>query len=113
MSSSLIYNHTVHRTYNSADNFGPQDTLHAILGLIGEAGELADAIKKHQFYGLPLDVDNIREELGDIGYYFSALHTCFGLDEQEIAYQNRNKLMKRYPEGFTSEAAAFRADKIQ
>lgn len=43
--------------------------LHMYMGLVGELGELVDAYKKHYIYGKPLDVANIREELGDLFWY--------------------------------------------
>ena len=41
------------------------DLMHAALGLSGEAGEFADAIKKHLVYGRELDRENAIEELGE------------------------------------------------
>lgn len=79
--------------------------LHAGLGLTTEAGEFLDALKKHLFYGKPLDLVNLREELGDIMWYLaiacSALDTTF---EQEQA-RNIAKLKARYPDKFTSHKA--------
>jgi len=45
---------------------------HAVMGIIGEAGELADCLKRHFVYGLELDRENIREELGDLMFYVVA-----------------------------------------
>lgn len=42
---------------------------HAVLGMLGELGELADAWKKHWIYSQPLDLGNILEELGDFAFY--------------------------------------------
>lgn len=42
---------------------------HGIIGMMTEAGELLDQMKKHWFYGRELDVVNIKEELGDILWY--------------------------------------------
>jgi NTP pyrophosphatase (non-canonical NTP hydrolase) len=39
---------------------------HAIMGLVTEAGELMDAIKKAKIYGKDLDLVNLVEELGDV-----------------------------------------------
>jgi len=111
MQASNVMRETVIKTYNTADDFGTQDLLHATIGLVGEVGELADAVKRNQFYGLPLDRENILEELGDIFYYLTALLICYGSDTSEITRDNREKLSQRYPEGFTKEAAIERADK--
>lgn len=48
-----------------------QDRMdHAIIGMITEIGELADANKKHIFYEQSLNYENILEELGDFAFYF-------------------------------------------
>jgi hypothetical protein len=48
-----------------------QQRWHARLGLITEVGELADAYKRHQIYGKPLDLVNVREEIGDLCWYIA------------------------------------------
>lgn len=47
------------------------DLLHCATGLVTESAELVDAIKKHVFYGKPLDVVNIKEEIGDLLWYIA------------------------------------------
>ena len=86
--------------------------LHAALGVCGEAGELADAIKKHVIYGKPLDRDNMIEELGDLRFYMQAVQNLYQIPEQEILQANANKLAARY-KGLTysNEAAIAREDK--
>lgn len=44
--------------------------IHAQLGMLGEAGEIADAVKRHVIYGAPLDTPNVLEEVGDWFWYF-------------------------------------------
>ena len=46
---------------------------HALLGVISECGELADAWKKHTIYEKPLDTVNVREELGDLRFYLQMI----------------------------------------
>lgn len=79
--------------------------LHAAIGLVTESGEFIDALKKFLFYGRPLDLVNLKEELGDILWYaavaMSALDTTF---EEEMDRVIR-KLRTRYPEKFTTDAA--------
>jgi len=79
--------------------------LHAAIGLVTESGEFIDALKKFLFYGRPLDLVNLKEELGDILWYIaiamSALDTTF---EEEMDRVIR-KLRTRYPEKFTTDAA--------
>lgn len=45
--------------------------LHALIGLAGEFGELAGAIKKHVVYGKALDRVNVMEEISDIFWYLN------------------------------------------
>jgi hypothetical protein len=42
---------------------------HACIGMFTELGELVDALKKHEFYGKELDLENVNEELGDFRFY--------------------------------------------
>lgn len=86
--------------------------FHAALGLCGEAGELADAIKKAVVYGKKEDIPNIIEELGDIRFYLQAVQNIYGIPEQVILQYNAEKLSKRYASlRYSDEAAINRADK--
>jgi NTP pyrophosphatase (non-canonical NTP hydrolase) len=86
--------------------------LHCAIGIAGEAGELADAIKKATIYGKPLDVDNVIEELGDLMWYIQATVNKLGITLNEVLEYNYTKLRVRY-EGlvYSDEAAIARADK--
>lgn len=84
---------------------------HAMLGLISEVGEIADAIKKHTKYGQPLDVANIREEIGDVDYYLCMMADSIGASRERCAIANVEKLQRRYPDQFSNEHAAARLDK--
>lgn len=46
---------------------------HMSVGVIGEVGEFADALKKHVIYGKPLDIINLSEEGGDCWWYVVGL----------------------------------------
>lgn len=87
------------------------ELLHAAIGICGEAGELLDAIKKHAIYGKLLDRDNVIEELGDIEFYLQAMRTTLMIGRSEIIKANVEKLAKRYPVGYTDQAAIERKDK--
>lgn len=90
----------------------PMMALHAALGCAGEAGELADAIKKEYIYNKPRDRTNIIEELGDLRFYMQAVMNHYGITESEILQANANKLGKRYKGlRYTDTAAITRADK--
>lgn len=87
------------------------DLAHIALGIAGEAGEVADAIKKAIIYNKELDLENIVEELGDLKFYIAALQNKLVISSSTIDNYNANKLAKRYPEGYTDAAAQARADK--
>ena len=64
----------------------PFMALHAALGVSGEAGELADAVKKEYIYMKPRDRKNIVEELGDLRFYIQAVQNHYVLTQQ-LRYQ--------------------------
>ena len=74
-----------------------------VLGLLAEAGEVADKLKKHirdrQLYK-PSDLDEgqkqeLAKELGDVLWYLSQLATELGADLGDIAEKNIEKLYSR------------------
>lgn len=69
----------------------------AALGLCGESGEVSEIIKKNLIHGEELDLDHLKEELGDVlWYFFHALHT-YNLTFEEIVEGNIRKLCDRHP----------------
>lgn len=89
------------------------NALHIAIGLAGESGELADAIKKEYIYNKPRDLGNIAEELGDLEFYLQAAYTHYGLSRIDVLQANAIKLEKRYAGLYYSdEAAISRADKL-
>ena len=70
------------------------------LGLTGEAGEVANIVKKIQrdFGGEITDEvrGKLKDELGDVLWYISACADELGLTLQEIAEFNVGKLAKRH-----------------
>lgn len=87
--------------------------LHMVIGISGESGELLDAFKKHVVYQKPLDVENVKEELGDLLFYMSNLMQSVGLTFEEILQHNIEKLSVRYSSGsYSNEQAQERADKV-
>lgn len=74
--------------------------LHAAIGICTEAGELIDPLKKHAFYGKPLDELNLVEELGDLYWYIEIMQDVLGVTTEEVKQANNNKLRARYGEKF-------------
>lgn len=108
------------RTWNTNKDFGGR-VLNAALGITGEAGEVADVVKKAIFHGHGFDpahcpgeeegnTHKIALELGDILYYISIMSHEMGYTLEDIAQMNISKLVKRYPDGFNREASQNRVD---
>ena len=68
------------------------------LGLAGEVGEVSEKIKKF-FRDGTLDKEAIQKELGDVMFYWVALHGALFLDPSETVKRNRKKLLSRYERG--------------
>lgn len=88
------------------------DLMHAASGMVEEAAEVLGPIKKMWVYGAPMDLDKIMEEMGDVEVYAEALRTLLGVSREEILTNVIKKLSKRYPHGYTDQAAQERADKV-
>lgn len=83
--------------------------INGALGLTGEAGEVADLVKKWTMQGHIIDVDHIVKELGDVCWYIAETATAIGYGMEEIMQRNIEKLKARYPDGFDPEKSRHRA----
>ena len=77
--------------------------IYPTLGLVGEAGEVADKVKKiiRDKKGV-FDKDSkdaIILELGDVLWYISQLSSELGYELEEVAYENLQKLNSRKSRG--------------
>jgi NTP pyrophosphatase (non-canonical NTP hydrolase) len=75
------------------------------MGMATEAGEFLDMLKKHIFYGKPMDFVNAKEEIGDQMWYAGLAVDVLQTTFNEVLTVNIDKLKARYPEKFTEEAA--------
>ena len=98
------YTKGVMRTVNVLDT-PLLNQLHMTLGMVTEAGELADAFKKHIAYNADIDWVNVEEELGDLMFYISAFCFMNNLDFEKILERNLAKLRVRYPDKFSEKRA--------
>lgn len=77
--------------------------VYPVLGLAGEAGEVADKIKKiiRDDNGEISDEkrEEIKKELGDVLWYIAQLCTEFGFDMSDAAKTNLDKLFSRLDRG--------------
>jgi NTP pyrophosphatase (non-canonical NTP hydrolase) len=73
------------------------------LGLSGEIGEVTDLLKKHLYHrsGKPLDTEKLKDEMGDVLWYFAVLCSTLGITIEEVMQVNIDKLNARHPHGFT------------
>ena len=79
------------------------NTIYPTLGLVGEAGEVADKVKKilRDKKGI-FDSESkyaIKLELGDVLWYVSQLSSELGFDLDEVANTNLKKLKSRKDRG--------------
>lgn len=84
--------------------------MNGALGLAGEAGEVADIVKKATFQGHTINREHIAKELGDVCWYIAETATAIGYDLETIMQMNIDKLMKRYPDGFSADRSQNRED---
>jgi NTP pyrophosphatase (non-canonical NTP hydrolase) len=80
-----------------------EDLTYPALGLCGEAGEVAEKVKKtiRDHGGVLTDErrESLSRELGDVLWYLSQLATEAGLDLEAIAADNLDKLLSRQERG--------------
>jgi NTP pyrophosphatase (non-canonical NTP hydrolase) len=90
---------------------GKEETLQfCALGLTAESGEFADFIKKWLYHGHELDESKLLLELGDILWYANRAAFALGLTLEDVMQANSDKLRKRYPDGFSTQASLLRRD---
>jgi hypothetical protein len=84
--------------------------LHAVIGMMGELGEIATAIQGSLWYNKgPIDKVNLKEELGDIAWYHAEGVTAVAATDKEhkpiwqdsVLVSNILKLIARYPDKFS------------
>lgn len=84
-----------------------KNLMYTVLGLLGEAGEIAEKIKKmirddeiEDLNGLPEEKKTLlTKELGDVLFYIAAIAFELGVPLSEIARMNVNKLSSRSTRG--------------
>ena len=99
-------------TMNLTNQTEAEQLSNVALGLAGEAGEFADAVKKHLHHGHDLDVEHLRKELGDLLFYLQWGCVRCGTTLGEVAKGNLVKLATRYPAGFSKQASIERKDML-
>ena len=82
------------------------------LGLVGEAGEIAEKVKKilrnHDGDFSKLDTADITRELGDVLWYIALLADNFDIRLEDIAAVNLAKLADRQTRGVVNSTGDYR-----
>ncbi|MEM3211771.1 MAG: nucleoside triphosphate pyrophosphohydrolase family protein [Candidatus Micrarchaeaceae archaeon] len=81
---------------------------YAAIGLAGEVGELLNKIKKIARDNAPIDKDAIAGELGDVLWYVSQMATELGIEMDDVAKHNLEKLSDRKNRGKISGNGDYR-----
>jgi NTP pyrophosphatase (non-canonical NTP hydrolase) len=80
-----------------------RDLLHWVLGINGEAGEIAEKVKKiiRDKQGEVSDEDKaeMAKEIGDVLWYLAVFAHHLGVPLEEVAKQNLDKLQSRKARG--------------
>ena len=81
------------------------------LGITGEAGEVADEIKKIVGHGHEVNHEKLTKELGDVLWYVATAAHLLGISLSTVAAVNIQKLKERYPDGWDPKRSQNREDK--
>ena len=75
------------------------DATYCQLNLAGEVGELLGLISKARRKQVPVNIDSVKKEAGDVLWQLSAVCDDFGLTLSEVAEYNIAKLSDRQERG--------------
>lgn len=79
-----------------------QGMNYCTLGLVGEAGEIANKVKKVIRDNRPVDEafkEDMKAEIGDVLWYVARLADELGISLEDVATYNINKLLSRLERG--------------
>lgn len=82
---------------------GGDRLLQGVVGLGGEAGEVLNLYEKHKCQGHELDREKFIDELSDVAWYLAIAADAVGVKLGDVFEHNKEKLEKRFPQGFSKE----------
>lgn len=101
------YQRLASRTIGSNMNAIKQEK-HALHGMVGEIGELHSLYQK-RYQGHDFDEEHAKKELGDLLWFVAEYCSAWSWALEDVMQLNIDKLIARYPEGFSEERSLHRA----
>ena len=102
----MNFNEYQNEAYKTLIHKDKDNLAYFALGVAGEAGEVADKVKKifRDKDGVMTDEDkqDLAKEMGDVLWYLSQLSHYIGKDFSDIAQMNLDKLQSRMARGTLS-----------
>lgn len=80
---------------------------HAMLGMASEVGEVLGIYQK-SYQGHEIKRDDVIDELGDLMWFIAEFCTASNIKLSCVLERNIEKLLKRYPDGFSEERSIHR-----
>lgn len=102
------YQHLAARTIDK-DLSVTSMTLHALHGMTSENGEL-NSIYQKAYQGHEVNAEALKKELGDLLWFAAEYCTAQGWQLDDICQMNIDKLIRRYPDGFSPIRSLNRAE---
>lgn len=97
------YKDTINKCWNYAKRCKTKKDhlMNAVLGIAGEAGEVADQVKKMCYHTEKKNAfhkEKLVSELGDVFFYLIKFMQLMNISLEEVIQANKEKLQSRHPE---------------
>lgn len=95
--SQVEYREVTEETSVYPDETQEEALTYLLLGLNGEAGEVAETLKKYKRgdFGEEELEDRLKSELGDVRWYYERILAELGMTDTEVRTENADKLLER------------------
>ena len=108
------YQRNTMRTASGISTSCPENLLlQGVMGMLGEAGEALDIVKKVMFQGHELNEatkEHLIRELGDVLWYVATTAEALNVPLETVMQVNIDKLRARYPMAFDAERSLHREE---